>query len=77
MSDIWNHEADAFDDLCFDDQGRNNEYTGANYQSKTCRLCGTTGLSWVLSTGKYHLSEHNCFINIMKQLREANNARST
>ena len=47
MSDTFNHEADAWDDLSFDigyEDGE--EGYGLWERSKRCRTCGKAGLYW-------------------------------
>lgn len=74
MSDTFNHEADAWDSLLFNEECEYPE--GFIPHEKTCRHCGKSGLTWVMHDGKWRLAEqpnglHVCFPNFRVKIKNA------
>lgn len=74
MSDCFDHEADALDDLCFGrtyDEGHGERFP----TSKTCKFCGMGNLYWHQKEGKWKLcingKPHDCKpVNLTTMVRE-------
>ena len=67
MSDCFDHDADAYDDLCFGrtyDEGAGGEYTYGEPLGKTCKFCKMPYLHWREINGKWKLCKkgvpHDC-----------------
>lgn len=70
MSDIFDHEGDAMDDLLFGrtadegvpprftNLGRRGSYTSHRAsESKTCKFCGAVNLHWAKFNGQWRLAD--------------------
>lgn len=70
MSDTFNHEADAWDSLLFNEDDLDEDVPAYRYpkSNKTCKICGKSGLSWRFSLRKnkwilfdsHTLIDHTC-----------------
>ena len=72
MSDTWNHEADAWDDLVFNEERYHDDPNYGSPTLHTCKMCGTACLDFVKTQHAWHLREHNCFTKLMQKMRNLN-----